>query len=110
MGHLARSDPRALQFLLEASHGEDPESAPRWSYLYLRGPRLAGILRRAAITGLAMSGQPDAVTALRDLRERARVDPRATSELRLHVGEAERLCDRVVREGPDRVFDRRIER
>ncbi len=104
MGHLAGSDPRALRFLLEAARREGPESAPRWSYLYLRDQRLAGILRRAAITGVAMSGQPEAVAALRALGERARDDPSTTDELRVHVREAERLCDRVVREGPDQVF------
>ncbi len=104
MGHLARTDPRALRFLLEAARREGPESAPRWSYLYLRDQRLAGILRRAAITGVAMSGQPDAVAALRALGERVRDDPSTTDELRVHVREAERLCDRVFREGPDQVF------
>jgi hypothetical protein len=104
MGHLAGTDPRALQFLLEAARRQEPESAPRWRYLYLRDQKLAGILRRAAITGVAMSGQPEAVTALRALGERARGDPSTTDELRVHVREAERLCDRVVREGPDQVF------
>ncbi len=104
MGHLARTDPRALKFLLEAARRQKPESAPRWRYLYLREQKLAGILRRAAITGVAMSGQPEAVAALRALGERARDDQSTTDELRAHVREAERLCDRVVREGPDRVF------
>jgi hypothetical protein len=104
MGHLARSDPRALQFLLEAARREAPEAAPRWRYRYLREQKLAGILRRAAITGLAMSGQPEAVAALRDLGEHTRLDPRATFELRSHLHEAEHLCERVMREGPDRVF------
>ncbi len=104
MGHLAGTDPRALQFLLQAARRQEPESAPRWRYLYLRDQKLAGILRRAAITGVAMSGQPEAVAALRALGERARDDPSTTDELRVHVREAERLCDRVMREGPDRVF------
>jgi hypothetical protein len=107
MGHLARTDPRALQFLLEAAPRQGPESAPRWRYLYLREQRLAGILRRAAITGVAMSGQPEAVAALRALGERARDDPSESDELRVHVREAERLCDRVMREGPDQVFGSR---
>jgi hypothetical protein len=104
MGHLASSDPRALQFLLEAARREAPEAAPRWRYRYLREQKLAGILRRAAITGMAMSGQPEAVAALRNLREHTRLDPRASYELRSHLHEAERLCDRVMREGLDRVF------
>jgi hypothetical protein len=106
MGHLAGTDSRALRFLLEAARRKEPESAPRWSYLYLREQKLAGILRRAAITGVAMSGQPEAVAALRALGERERDDPSTTDELRVHVREAKRLCDRVVREGPDQVFGR----
>jgi hypothetical protein len=51
-----------------------------------------------------MSGQPEAVAALRALGERVRDDPSTTDELRVHVREAERLCARVVREGPDQVF------
>ncbi len=107
MGYLARTDSRALGFLLEATRREEPESAPRWRYLYLRDQKLAGILRRAAITGVAMSGQPEAVAALRALGERARNDPSTTDELHVHVHEAERLCDRVVREGRDQVFGSR---
>jgi len=104
IGHLAGTDPRALRFLLEAARPDEPESAPRWRYLYLREERLARILRRAAITGVAMSGQPEAVAALRALGELARDDPSETHELRVHVREAERLCDRVMREGPNHVF------
>jgi len=104
MGHLARSDPRAFQFLLDAVDARAVTSVPEWSYRHLAGERLEGILRRAAITGVAMSGQPEAVAALRRLGERARDDPSTTDELRGHVAEAERLCDRVVREGPDPVF------
>ena len=104
MGHLAGSDPHALHFLLEAARREGLEAAPRWSYRHLRAQKLAGILRRAAITGVAMSGQPEAVVTLRTLRGRARLDRSATFELRNHLDEAEQLCDRVMREGPDRVF------
>ena len=108
MGHLAGTDSRALRFLLDAARRQEPESAPRWRYLYLRDQKLAGILRRAAITGVAMSGQPEAVTALRALRERARDDPSESDELRVHVREAERLCDRVMREGSDQIFGSEI--
>lgn len=106
MGHLARTDSRAFQFLLEAARAEGPGFAPRWRYRYLRDERLAGILRRAAITGVATSGRPEASAALHQLEERARLDPQATDELRIHLGEARDLCDRVMREGPDPVFDR----
>jgi len=104
MGHLARSDPRAFRFVLEAAREEDPESAPHWTYRHLRDERLAGVLRRAAITGVAMSGRPEAVAALRETEESARGDPRATAELRTHIGEAHRLHQRVSSEGPDQVF------
>ncbi len=44
------------------------------------------------------------MAALHALGERARDDSTTMEELRVHVDEAERLCDRVVREGPDQVF------
>jgi hypothetical protein len=104
MGHLAQSDPRAFEFLLEAARAEGPGSAPRWSYLYLRDEKLAGILRRAAIRGVAMSGRTEAAAALEELEARARDDPAATEELRTHIHEARGFCERVTREGADRVF------
>jgi hypothetical protein len=103
MGHLARSDPRARSFLLEAARTGRADSAPTWSYRHLRGEKLVGILQRAAIMGLAISGRPEAAAALRQLD--AELDPQASDELRFHLLEARSLCDRVMREGPERVFD-----
>jgi len=103
MGYLARSDPRALGFLLEAALGDDADAPPAFSFRHLRGERLAGVLRRAAISGLAISGRPEAAAALQELE--AGLDARASDELRLHVREAQSLCGRVMREGPERVFE-----
>lgn len=104
MGHLARSDPRAFQFLVKAVRAEASVSAPGWRYRHLAGERLEGVLRRAAITGVAMSSRPEAAGVLRELEQRARVDPQATDELRVHIRESQELEDRVLREGPDRAF------
>jgi hypothetical protein len=104
MGHLARSDARAFQFLVESARGRSRKSAPDWSYRHLAGQRLEGILRRAAIMGVAMSGRPEAVAALLELGERARLDRSTTDELRTHIQEAQAVCDRVMREGPNQVF------
>jgi hypothetical protein len=52
-----------------------------------------------------MSGRPEAIATLHNLGERARLRPDTTHELRTHIREAQRLCDRVAREGRDRVFD-----
>jgi len=105
MGHLARSDPRALDFLLELAGVQAAEAQPAWGYRHLRGERLAGILQRSALTGLAISGRPEAAVALEQLE--FGLASQASDELRNHLREARSLCDRVMREGPDRVFDRR---
>jgi hypothetical protein len=104
MGHLARSDARAFRFLVESARGEARKPAPDWSYRHLAGQRLEGILRRAAIMGVAMSGRPEAVAALHELGERAHLDPSTTDELRTHIQEAQTVCNRVMLEGPDQVF------
>ena len=104
MGHLARNDSRAFQFLVRAVRAEATSSIPGWSYRHLAGERLEGILRRAAITGLAISGRAQTTATLHELNTRARSDPAATDELRTHIREAQRFYDRVVHEGPARVF------
>ena len=104
MGHLARSDSRALAFLIEAVRQEAPLSEPDWSYRHLSGQRLEGVLRRATITGLAISARPEAVALLQELDERARVDPASAEESRTHIREARKLYDRIIRESPDRIF------
>jgi hypothetical protein len=104
MGHLARSDPRAYQFLADAVDASAVAFVPEWSYRYLSGERLEGILRRAAVTGLAISGQPQATVKLDMLNARAHSKTAAADELRTHIREAQRLHDRIVQEGPAQVF------
>ena len=104
MGHLARNDSHALQFLIRVVRAEATSSIPGWSYRHLGGKRLEGVLRRAAITGLAISARVEAVALLRELDEQSEADSAATEELRTHIREARDLCDRMIREGPDRVY------
>ncbi len=104
MGHLARSDSRAFGFLVRLVRGETTLQAPGWRYRHLARERLEGVLRRAAITGLAISGRLEALAVLRELDERSRADPAATGELRTHIRETQEFANRVIREGPDRVF------
>ena len=104
MGHLARRDERAYQFLVKRVHATTSPRAPAWRYRHLSGDRLAGILRRAAITGVAISGRPEASADLGSAEARTRADSKATDELRRHIRESRKLSDRVTREGPDRVF------
>jgi hypothetical protein len=104
MGHLARDDPRALLFLIRAARGHAPESGPRWRFRHLRDERLGRVLRRAAVTGLGMSGRAEALSALEDLNRDADLEPTGTAELRIHIQEVRELCERIRRQGPDRVF------
>ena len=100
LGHLARSDDRALSDLSDAA--APGRGAPAWSYRHLRGPALAALLRRSAATALAMSGRPRAKTLLRQLRS----DPRTTREFGEHLEGALRLHGRVAREGAAKAFGR----
>lgn len=101
MGHLARSDPRALSYLRTAAHSDAPTS---WTYRHLDRERLGRLLQRAAISGLGVSGLPAADRALRTLRDERVDDAKRREARRAHIDEARELCGRVQREGAGRVF------
>ena len=101
MGHLARSDPRALAYLRTAARSDAPTL---WTYRHLDGERLGRVLQRAAISGLGVSGLPAAEQALRGLRDESPGDPRRRAARRAHIDEALDFCDRVKREGAAHVF------
>lgn len=69
LGRLARHDDRALAALLSAARAGEP--TPAWSCGRQRGERLGALLRRSTLTGLALSGRPEARTLLRRLRRGA---------------------------------------
>jgi hypothetical protein len=104
LGHLARSDDRALADLVAAAAGDG--RTPTWGHGRLRGPRLAALLRRSALSGLALSGRTQAAEVLQHLlidARRARAAP-GTSDLARHLEEALRLHGRVASEGAEAVF------
>jgi len=86
LGRLARHDPRAL-VLLTAQFEAGP---PSWHFRYHRGERLAKLIRRAAATGLAISGLPEADALL----EKAEAE--STGSLREHLGESRSLYRETV--------------
>jgi hypothetical protein len=104
LGHLARSDDRALADLVAAAKGGGP--APAWSRGRLRGPRLAALLRRSALSGLALSGRAEAAAVLRQLLLDARSAPAEAgrAELVRHLEAALQLHRRVRAEGAETVF------
>ncbi len=104
LGHLARSDARALDLLVEQVR--DPPASPAWRYRHLHGARLATLLRDTAITGLGISARPEAENLLRELADRAAADPDAPDALRAQLGESLALHRRVSVEGPQKVFGR----
>lgn len=61
LGHLARHDARALARLEQDLNAAE---APSWSFRHHRGARLVSQRRRAAASGLAMTGLPEAADAL----------------------------------------------
>jgi hypothetical protein len=98
LGHLARSDDRALANLVAAATADD--SAPAWSHHHLRGASLAALLRRSAATALALSGRPQAATVLRQLL----IDGRPTPGFERHLEAALRLHGRAAGEGAGAIF------
>ena len=102
MGHLARQDDRALRYLLWSVR-EYPQPT-RWTYQHLDGERLARLLRRAAVSGLGISGRPDASRELRGLLSRAKHERGVGSKWLGHLENTIGLCDRVRSEGPLQVF------
>jgi len=102
MGHLAASDSRALRHLIrELRHDTEPVG---WSYRHLDGARLRQLLRRAAATGLGISGQPAAAAELQRLKARADRRPDESENWRQHLESVRALCERVERRGRLRVF------
>jgi hypothetical protein len=95
LGHLAREDDRALADLEAAIESAPP---PRWRHRGMRGDRLASLLRRSAVSGLALSGRDEAREAL----ERIELDASADPEFERHLREARR----DVRRGPGSRGDR----
>jgi hypothetical protein len=108
MGHLAASDPRALQHLIRELR-QDTEPVG-WTYRHLDGARLRQLLRRAAATGLGISGQPAAAVELQRLKARADRRPDQSENWRQHLESVGRLCERVQRQGRLRVFSSPDER
>jgi hypothetical protein len=97
LGHLARSDDRALRDLLAAARAP---STPAWSYRTLRGERLALELRQGILQGLALSGRPEAASLLAESEENALAEPGLARER----AAARSLHARIAREGADAVF------
>jgi hypothetical protein len=107
MGHLARSDPRALSWLI--ARARDPAEDPGWSFRALRGPPLAAHLRGLAIEGLGLSGRPEARAVLEVIAgEESATRSLAPTERVAHAAEALRLQARIAAEGADAVLGARV--
>lgn len=100
LGHLARTDDRALRDLIAAARGSD---APAWSYRTLGGERLALELRQGALNGLALSGRPAAGALLAELGGGGGQSA-ADVDFERHRAAARALHARVAQEGADAVF------
>lgn len=62
LGHLSRSDPRALAWLAKRLESDAP---PDWQCERHQGDRLAKLERRMVIAGIGLSDRPEAETLLR---------------------------------------------
>ncbi len=92
LGYLARRDERALAALIEAAGPGAAASA--WTHRHLDAARTGVLRQKMAITGLALSGRPEAHVALMSLAttvapsQAARGSAGRFSDLRAHVDEA----------------------
>ncbi len=98
MGHLARVDSRALAWLTQAA--TDANAAPRQSFRQIGPERVARMMRRGAITGLALSARPAAAQILAGIIATPGADPRIVES----SNEALLLHGRLSREGPESVL------
>jgi hypothetical protein len=94
MGHLARVDDRALVWLTQAATGAD--TAPRQSFRQIDPERIARMMRRGAITGLALSARPSAARVLAEIISTPGAEPKIVEQ----GNEALQLHGRMSREGP----------
>jgi len=98
MGHLARVDGRALAWLIRAA--ADANAAPQRSFRQMGPERVARLMREGAITGLALSGRPNAARVIAEIV----AAPSATPRIVGYGNEALLLHGRMSREGPASVL------
>jgi len=98
MGHLARVDGRALAWLTQVA--TDANGAPKQSFRQIGPERVARMMRRGAITGLALSARPSAAQTLAGIIATPGADPRIVE----YSNEALLLHGRLSREGPASVL------
>ncbi len=98
MGHLARVDARAFAWLTQAA--TDASAAPQQSFRQIGPERFARMMRRGAITGLALSARPAAAHILAEIIATPGADPRIVE----YSNEALLLHGRLSREGPASVL------
>jgi hypothetical protein len=98
MGHLARVDGRALAWLIRAA--TDANDATQQSFRQIDSDRFARMMRREAITGLALSAHPAAARVLSEIV----TTPGADARIVEHGNEALLLHGRMSREGPGSVL------
>jgi hypothetical protein len=98
MGHLARVDGRALAWLIRAA--TDANDATQQSFRQIDSDRFARMMRREAITGLALSAHPAAARVLSEIV----TTPGADARIVEHGNEALLLHRRMFREGPGSVL------
>ncbi len=97
MGYLAEREPRAVGWLAAAANRSND---PGWAFGRVNSSRVGHMLRRRAITGLALSGRPEAAQLLRQLDAGLGSGPKTDPELRGHLRDALALHARVAAKGP----------
>jgi hypothetical protein len=101
LGHLAREDDRALADL-ETAARDASVRAPRWRHGRMHGERLSRLMRRSAVSALAISGRREARATLRRLEIEASGDPELERHVRSARIEHARMQRRATGQSPRR--------
>jgi len=105
MGHLARSDARAFEWLRERALARGGD--PGWSHGPFRGQRLADQQRRRAIAGLGLSARPEVPALLESIAagdtsaRRSAAASEVDPELGAAIAQALDLQQRIAADGAD---------
>ncbi len=108
MGHLARQDNRALAHLTAAVARD---GLPPWHYRHLDAASVGSLLRELSISGLGLSGRPEAVSTLERMRPPARPQAGRAQGVGLdaHIDDALAMHARIATRGAAAVLGKSSE-
>lgn len=102
LGHLSRTQPSLLARLISAARS--PATSAPWHTQRIDAARMAGMLRRRAVSGLAVSGSSAALAQIESMLSKAQKESPPDGEWIRHLQDSRTLCERVKAAGAAAVF------